>query len=151
MAVLFSQLRSARSSESGLGLIEIVISMFLLALLAIAILPLLINSLQLGPKNAAVAAGNQLVADGLTQAGAQGLVSCSSVRSLASTFPAEAGSTTSATEYGITLAFVPGACPPGPVDYPGTVEVTVSAVQHAGTADEAALAEARQLIYVVSP
>ena len=49
-----------QSSESGFGMIEIIVSMFLLALLAVAFLPLLINTLQLGPKNAAIAAGKSV-------------------------------------------------------------------------------------------
>lgn len=128
------------------------ISMLLLALLTVAFLPLAINVLQLGPKNAAIAAGNQLVADGLTRAEAQGLLSCMNVQSLVSSFPVAAATTAPAAKYAITLTFEqPGSCPSGPLDYPSTVEVVVKAVQHAGTPQATVLAKARQLIYVALP
>lgn len=146
------RLRRTGDRETGLGLIEILVSMLLLALLAVAFLPVAVNALQLGPKNAAIAAGNQLVADGLTKAEAQGLLSCANVQSLVSTFPAAAATTAPAVEYGITLVFEqPGGCPPAPLDYPSTVEVEVRAVQYAGTPRATALTKARQLIYVALP
>lgn len=49
------------SGEAGFGLIEIVISMFLLGLLAIAFLPLLITSMQTTVRNSTIATATQLV------------------------------------------------------------------------------------------
>ncbi|MFO7691343.1 MAG: type II secretion system protein, partial [Cryobacterium sp.] len=50
--------RDAR--EQGFGMIEIVVSMFLLALLSIAFLPLLVQSLQVSVQNARLATATQL-------------------------------------------------------------------------------------------
>ena len=47
--------------ESGFGMIEIVISMFLLALLAIAFLPLLITAMKTTVQTSTIATANQLV------------------------------------------------------------------------------------------
>ena len=52
--------REGRESQSGFGMIEIVISMFLLGLLAIAFLPFLVGALQVSSKNASVAVATQL-------------------------------------------------------------------------------------------
>ncbi|MFO7689989.1 MAG: prepilin-type N-terminal cleavage/methylation domain-containing protein [Cryobacterium sp.] len=46
--------------QQGFGMIEIVVSMFLLALLAIAFLPLLVQSLQVSVQNARLATATQL-------------------------------------------------------------------------------------------
>lgn len=48
-------------TEDGLGLVEIIVAMFLLALVAVAFLPLLINSLQLSIRNATVATATQIL------------------------------------------------------------------------------------------
>ena len=47
--------------EEGFGIVEILVSMFLLALLAIAFLPLLITSLTTGVRNTTIATATQLV------------------------------------------------------------------------------------------
>jgi type II secretory pathway pseudopilin PulG len=47
--------------EDGFGMSEIVISMFMLALLALALLPLLISSAQLSSKNVTLTTATQLV------------------------------------------------------------------------------------------
>jgi len=75
------------SRESGFGVIEIIVSMFLLALLAIAFLPLLITSLQVTVTNAQVATATQLVTRQLEQIGAAGS-SCSAVKALVAVTPA---------------------------------------------------------------
>ena len=49
------------AGESGFGLIEIVVSMFLLGLMAVAFLPLLITSLQTTVLNSTIATATQLV------------------------------------------------------------------------------------------
>ena len=75
------------SNESGFGVVEIVVSMFLLALLAVAFLPLLITSLQVTVTNARVATSTQLVTRQLEQIGAAGS-SCSAVKALVAVMPA---------------------------------------------------------------
>lgn len=125
--------------------------MFLLALAAVAFLPMLIYTVQVGPQNAAIAAGNQLVSDGLTRAEASGLVSCAQVRNLVESFPALAAGTEPAMDHGISLTFVASSCSSGPLDYPRVLDVYVQAVQHEGTPNAAVLADAHQLIYVALP
>ncbi|WP_167042859.1 prepilin-type N-terminal cleavage/methylation domain-containing protein [Salinibacterium sp. ZJ454] len=55
-------------NESGFGLIEIMVSMFLIAMLAVAFLPLLINGLRTTVTNATIATASQLVNEQLDSA-----------------------------------------------------------------------------------
>lgn len=55
----------AGDRESGFGLVEILISMFLLALLAVSFLPLLIDALRVTVRNASIATATQLVSEQL--------------------------------------------------------------------------------------
>lgn len=52
---------SASGDDAGFGLVELVVSMFLLALLAVAFLPLLIESLRVSVVNAKVATATQIL------------------------------------------------------------------------------------------
>lgn len=52
-------------SDGGFGLIEIIISMFLLALLAVGFLPLLIDALKVSVRNSTIATATQLVSEQL--------------------------------------------------------------------------------------
>lgn len=60
-----SGIRVAASDDRGFGLVEIVVSMFLLALLAVAFLPLLIESLRVSVTNSKVATANQILSEQL--------------------------------------------------------------------------------------
>lgn len=74
--------RSAiRSSEDGLGLIEIVVSMLMLAILAVAFLPLLVEGLKLSARNTTLATATQLVAEQMQLAQAAG-PTCATVAAL---------------------------------------------------------------------
>lgn len=53
------------SGEAGFGLVEILISMFLLSLLAVAFLPLLVDALRVSVRNATIATATQLVSEQL--------------------------------------------------------------------------------------
>ncbi len=57
--------RDRRNNDAGFGLVEIVVSMFLLALLAVAFLPLLIESLRVSVTNSKVATANQILSEQL--------------------------------------------------------------------------------------
>lgn len=61
------ELRASKQTadERGFGLVEILISMFLLALLSVAFLPLLIDSLRVTVRNATAATATQLVSEQL--------------------------------------------------------------------------------------
>ncbi len=106
--------------EQGLGLIEIVVAMFLIALLAIAFLPLLINSLTATRTNTSVATANQLVSQQLEALRVVN-TNCASVTSFASSDP-----TPVTDDRGVVLTIdrqLIGVCP---TTYPGTVKVTVA-------------------------
>lgn len=53
--------RYLEESDRGLGLVEIVVALFLLALLSLAFLPLLINSLQQTIRNATISTATQVL------------------------------------------------------------------------------------------
>lgn len=59
------QASQKRVDDFGFGLVEIVISMFLLALLAVAFLPLLVDALRASVRNSTVATATQLVSEQL--------------------------------------------------------------------------------------
>jgi type II secretory pathway pseudopilin PulG len=75
------------AGELGFGVIEIVVSMFLLALLAVAMLPLLIQSMRVASTNATIAVATQVVAQQLEQLTASGS-SCSAVKTFVAATPA---------------------------------------------------------------
>ena len=54
-------------SDAGFGVIEIIVSMFLLSLLALAFLPLLIESMTAAARNATIATAYQLVSQQLDE------------------------------------------------------------------------------------
>lgn len=60
------------TSDEGLGLIEIVVSMLMLAILAIAFLPLLVEGLKLSARNTTLATATQLVSERMQLAQAAG-------------------------------------------------------------------------------
>ena len=107
-------------SDAGFGMIEIVISMFLLGLLAIAFLPLLMTSMKTTVINSSIATATQLVNQQMDQARAAG-ATCA----LISTFGATAVMAGPPDERGMSYqpSRAVGPCPPS---YPGTVTVKVS-------------------------
>lgn len=116
---MFHRIAGRLRSESGFGLIEVVISMFLLAVLAVAFLPLLVQSLRQSSSNATLATATQLVNERLELVQSAG-GSCSSIGTFAveSTFDDSQGVT-------IALSTTVGTCP----DATGTVLVTSSATR----------------------
>jgi len=124
--------------ERGLGLVEILVSMFMLALISVALLPLLVQGLQVSVKNATVATASQLVGQQLDQ-----------VRALAKTC-ADVSAFDDAPLANFTNergdVFQPvrlvGACP---ASYPGLVRVDTWVTAN-GTAEK--VAEASTLVYV---
>ncbi len=59
----------ADTSEDGLGLVEIMIALFLLAILAVSFLPVLIQGLQLSVRNATLSTASQVLAEELDRLG----------------------------------------------------------------------------------
>ena len=109
---------SLRQGDEGFGLVEIVISMMLLAILATALIPVLVQGLQQAVSNATLASATQLANEKIEQA--RSWKTCTDV----------AASNTSVTEtHGVvlTVATTVGSCAPSaenPVSVPVTVVVT---------------------------
>ena len=138
---LASRSRVLRDSEEGLGLIEIVVSMFLIGLLAIAFLPLVIRGLTLTSTNVTLASATQLVNAQIDLARAQ--VATSESCAGLTTFVAVAVAPV-VDERGTSMqAATTATCP---TIYPGTATVTVTV-----TAGGAVVSRAQTLIYVRIP
>lgn len=76
-----------RFGDGGFGIIEIIVSMFLLALLAVAMLPLLIQSMKVASRNSSIASATQVVGLQLEQLRVSGS-SCSAVKLFVASAPA---------------------------------------------------------------
>jgi prepilin-type N-terminal cleavage/methylation domain-containing protein len=81
------RIRAVRSSDGGFGLVEVVISMFLFAIIAMAALPVLWNGMSISARNAKTATATQLAAKELEIARAAA-TSCASLRTFSTASPA---------------------------------------------------------------
>lgn len=104
--------------DEGIGLIEIVISMMLLAILATALIPVLVNGLKQASSNATLATATQLANDELERA--RSWKTCSAL---------DPGTLniTDAREVDLAMTMTVGACSPtpeNPVSVPVHVTVT---------------------------
>jgi Tfp pilus assembly protein PilV len=122
-------------AEEGISLMEVVISMLILAVLALCLLPLLILGARQSSANVTTEAGTQLVDQQLDTAQAKNSV-CATIAALAGTY-----STTDSRGTALTRTTTASACPS---TYPGTMTVTVAVTKTAGVA----VASASTLIYV---
>jgi len=109
-----------KPADAGFGLIEIVVAMFLLAVLAIAFLPVLVQGIAQSSANGTLAAATQLVNREMENARAQ--TTCSGLTADTFTVPDDRGVTLRVTRT------VGDACPATAASYPITVplEVTVA-------------------------
>ncbi len=127
----------AGTDDAGIGMIEIVVAMFMLALLALSFAPLLAGTLRLAAGNADRTTATELVERQLAEARGQTATCAGLTAYAASPVP------TSRTGRGVVLTSARDVvCPP---TYPGTARVTVRV-----TADGATLATASTLVYVGS-
>jgi prepilin-type N-terminal cleavage/methylation domain-containing protein len=55
--------QARRSDDSGFGLVEILVSMFILSIISLAMLPIFINTLQLSSRNVSLTTATQLVSE----------------------------------------------------------------------------------------
>jgi type II secretory pathway pseudopilin PulG len=108
-----------RSSDAGLGLVEIVVAMFMLGILAISLAPLLIQGMQASVRNTTVAAGTQLASERVQVAKAASPV-CADVLATAGVT-----SITDARGVGLEATTVAGSCPGGTGVGTVSIEVTV--------------------------
>ncbi len=132
--------------EDGFGLVEVMISLFLLSLLSISFLPLLVNSIESTGKNTTIATATQIVNQEIEGARA--------VRSPTSTMPScldvmnflNVTIATVTDPRGVTLLpkWDPSICPPS---YPGVVRARVSVTK---TGSSTVMAQAVTLIYVAA-
>lgn len=125
----------APAADSGIGIVEIVIAMFLLALLATATLPLFVSTLKLASANSTVTTGTQLVDEQLSQARSQ-TATCGALTAFAAT--GVAAVTDGAGKSLATTRTV--ACPAA---YPGTARFTATV-----RAGATVVATATTLVYV---
>lgn len=113
------KITSHRSDEDGFGLVEMVVSMLILAALAVAFLPLLIQGLKQSAQNTTTATATQLVNQQIQLAQSKG-PACAAVRSVAGT-----QDLTDPRGVVIRVTTTVATCPSGV----GTVAVTVSALR----------------------
>ena len=129
--------------ESGFGVIEIVISMFLLALLAAAFLPLLVQGLKQSAANATLATATQLANDQIELV--RSATKCSELG-----LPTITTTTTTVDPRNVTLSIVRtvgSSCAPiaeNPVNVP--VDVTVTRTDTGNV-----LATAHTLVFITEP
>jgi type II secretory pathway pseudopilin PulG len=122
MGSIAARLRSRLvADDEGLGLIEIVVSMFILAALALSLLPLLITGMKASVANTTLAAATQFANDRINTAqniAATSTTACSDVTALSAT------PTTMLDARGIELKAVAtvGSCPTGV----GTMRVSIA-------------------------
>ena len=136
------RLVSPQPTDTGLGLIEIVVSMFLLALLAIAFLPLLVTSMRTTVVNSTTATATQLVNQQMELARGAGNT-CSEL----SVFRAATlGAVTDSRGVSYQPARSVGSCTAVAAGYPTTVSVTVSIAPSMGPT-----VSAKTLIYLEGP
>ncbi len=127
--------------DAGIGLIEIVISMFLISLLAIAFIPVLVTALRASEANSTAATATRLVAQAIDAARAAGVTDCARAQS---TLP-DSFSTVDA--QGVTLVVVT-TVPTGNACVDGsTLAVTVVAYDLADES-QTPIADARTLIFL---
>jgi type II secretory pathway pseudopilin PulG len=129
------------SGERGFGMIEIVVSMFLIALIAIAFIPVLIQSMRLSVVNTSVATATQLVSKDMEQARARG-TNCADIRSFAGEVP---GPVVDQRGVSFQAKRDPVVCTGSSADYPKTVAFRVRVTETGSTVE---LASAETLLLV---
>ncbi|WP_434318398.1 type IV pilus modification PilV family protein [Leifsonia sp. P73] len=135
--LLLAVRRTRSVDDSGFGVAEVLVAMFLLGLIAVAIIPILVQGLRLSVQNATVATATQLANQQVEQV--RGVTSCASV--VAGTI-----TTTSQNVPLKAVRTVGTTCPAS--GYPITVKVSVSVTR---TDTNAVLATANTLVFVTGP
>jgi len=125
----------APAADSGIGIVEIVIAMFLLALLAAGTAPLLVGALRLSAGNSTITTATQLVEEQLSQARSQ-TATCSALTAFATT-------ATPAVTDGAGKSLATTRTASCPASYPGTARFTATV-----KAGGATIATATTLVFV---
>jgi len=133
-------------SDTGFGLVEVIVALFMLAILSIAFLPLLIQGLTLSADNATRATATQILHDRLETVRTQS-VKCDAL------YSAINGTATSPTVDPRGISFqvktLVATCPTPAASYPGTIKVTVE-VRRLDDLTGTPLASATTLVFVKS-
>jgi prepilin-type N-terminal cleavage/methylation domain-containing protein len=122
--------------ESGFGLIEILVSMLLLALIAVAVLPTIVTGLRAAASNATLAAATGLVNQQMEDARSQS--TCGSLAAPDFTVPDSRGGA-------LTVSRIVGPCS---APYPRPVQVTVKVVRDGSGAS---VSSASTLVFIDGP
>lgn len=138
--------RSARLSDSGtqadagIGLIEIIISMFLISLLAIAFIPVIVSALRASELNSTSATATRLVSQAVDDARSRGAADCAAAQLLNAV-------TDEVDAQGVTIRVTTSVPTVGTCVDNSAMTVTVVAVD---VADGSVLADARTQILLAS-
>ena len=116
---------SQERADEGLGLIEIVVAMFLIAALSLALLPILINGLKQSALNATISTASQVVRQELETASSNS--TCKDLTDYRDQVSADDAITEVTDPRGVVVRAVRtvGACPASAAGYPGTVSVMI--------------------------
>lgn len=125
------------NGQAGVSVVEVVVAMFILAVMSVAVLPLMIGAVQASVANRDVVAANSLANAQL--ANLEVTFPNSSENSCADVAAMAASGITDLSGSGATASITVGACPSS---YPGTVAVTVRAFRPNSTNPVVTLASA---------
>jgi len=131
---------SDTSTDAGIGLIEIIISMFLISLLAIAFIPVIVSALRASELNSTAATATRLVSQAVDDARSRGAADCAAAQLLNAV-------TEEVDAQGVTIRVTTTVPPVGTCVDGSAMTVTVVAID---LADGAVLADARTQILLVS-
>jgi type II secretory pathway pseudopilin PulG len=126
------------ASDAGIGLIEIVISMFLISLLAIAFIPVIVSALRASELNSTAATATRLVSQAIDDARSRGAADCAAAQLLNAT-------TEEVDAQGVTITVTTAVPAVADCTAGSAITVTVVAINNA---DEAVLADARTQIFL---
>ena len=132
-------------AQGGFGVIEVVVSMFLIGVLAVAFLPVLVQTARVASVNAVRASATQVVVQQLEQVGALGS-SCSAVKAFAATVPAVVSTPRGALQPALSLTLPVGDVCAEPYLRVVPVQVWVTPV-----GDTERLASATILVFLDAP
>lgn len=125
-------------ADAGIGLIEIVISMFLISLLAIAFVPVIISALRASELNSTSATATRLVSQAIDDARSRGAADCAAAQLLNAT-------TQELDAQGVTITVTTTVPTVANCVAGSAITVTVIAINNA---DETVLADARTQIFL---
>jgi len=126
------------NTDAGIGLIEIVISMFLISLLAIAFIPVIVSALRASELNSTAATATRLVSQAIDDARSRGAADCAAAQLLNAT-------TQEVDAQGVTITVTTTV--PAVADCVAGSAITVTVVA-INDADESNLADARTQIFL---